>query len=47
MKMALRLFEPYFVAKKDQKDYHKSSLGLITNPHLIDNSEKDWLLSHL
>ena len=31
----------------DQKDYPKSSLGLITNPHLINNSEKGWLLSHL
>ena len=31
----------------NQKDYHKSSLGVITNPHSINNSKNDWLLGHL
>lgn len=31
----------------DQKDYNKSSLGVITNPYFIDNSKKNWFLRHL
>ena len=31
----------------DQKDYHKSSLGVITNPLSINNNKESWLLGHL
>ena len=31
----------------DQKDYHKSSLGVITNIVSINNNKESWLLGHL